>query len=192
MRGKRQDHSHTQPPLPGTKQKQKQTQVERSWVRTNEGNESKRPEKQGKKDFLSNSCESTLPYTNDLSTSLALSHARTHARTTLKSNKKTASIHPFFLDYITQKGIPPRHEREFRARNSRPANQSEREREKYIHFVSAISPSTTSSHLSTPHISTPFSTPRPPTRTTTTTTAIQRLHYAASDPIQFSHPSIQL
>lgn len=133
------------------------------------------------------------PYTKTiLSLSRCLTHARTYAQRPGQKKKDSVhpSVHPFFLDCITQKGIPPRHEREFRARNSRPANQSERERD--IHFVSAISPSTTSSHLSTPHISTPFSTPTPPTTTRTTTTAIQRLDYAASDPTQFPHPSIQL
>lgn len=116
----------------------------------------------------------TLHTKNDFCLCRAVS--RTHAQR--PGQKKKDSVHPsilpFFLDYITQRGIPPRHKKSYRARNSRPANQPVREREKYIHFVSAISPSTTSSHLSTPHISTPFSTPTPPTRTTTTTTtAIQ-------------------
>lgn len=155
------------------------------WVRTSESNRiDQKPEtkKDGTYQFSRFYLRYMYPYTRTIFISLALSHARTHARTTPRSKKQPA----FFLLY---KGIPPRHKKSYRARNSRPANQSERERD--FHFVSAISPSTTSSHLSTPHISTPFSTPRPPTRTTTTTAIQPSNDYITPHPTRSSfliHP----
>lgn len=165
--------------------------------RTNRKDQKPETKKDGTYQFSRFYLRYMYPYTRTIYLSCAVSrtHARTHnAQVRKEKDSVHPSIHPFFLDYITQKGIPPRHEREFRARNSRPGNQPVREREKYIHFVSAISPSTTSSHLSTPHISTPFSTPTPPTTTTrtTTTTAIQPSNdYIAPHPTRSSfliHP----
>lgn len=151
--------------------------------RTNERakrNESTRNQKQKKNlKGLTNSRDSTLharyPYTKR---SIYLSRAvsRTHARTTPKSERKRQrpsirpSIHSSLTTSYREVYLPATKGNLGHGIRGRAANQSERERE--IHFVSAISPSTTSSHLSTPHISTPFSTPTPPT-TTRTTTAIQ-------------------
>lgn len=106
------------------------------WVRANDGTnetnriESTRNQKQKRRDLpilaiLQLYMLGTLTQ-NDLSTSLALSHARTHAQ-----RPSQAYFHPFFLDYIIQKGIPPRHKKSHRARNSRPANQPVRERERF-------------------------------------------------------------
>lgn len=123
---------------------------------------------------------------NDLSTSLALSHARTHAQ-----RPSQAYFHPFFLDYITQKGIPPRHEREFRARNSRPANQSERERERFIlsRPYHRVRLHLTSARLISAHRSRRRRRRRERRERRRLS---NRLYCAASDPTQFSHPSIQL
>lgn len=126
------------PPFPPSLNKQK----ERKHLGKNNQNESNRidqkPEtkKDGTYQFSRFYFTCMYPYTKR---SIYLSRAvsRTHARTTPKSENKRQrpsihpSIHPFFLDYITQKGIPPRHKRKPRARNSRLANQSEREREIY-------------------------------------------------------------
>lgn len=110
------------------------------WVRTKRTNETNRkdqkPENKKRRDLpiLAILLYMYIPLHKNDFISLALSHARTHARTTPRSEKKDSvhpSIHPFFLDCITQKGIPPRHKRKSRARNSRPGNQPVRERERY-------------------------------------------------------------
>lgn len=67
------------------------------------------------------------PYTKRsiyLSRAVSRTHARTHAQ-----RPSQAYFHPFFLDYITQKGIPPRHKR--KSGHGIPG-EPERERERNI------------------------------------------------------------
>lgn len=206
---KRQDDSNSTAslsPLPQKINKQKiNKQKERKHLGKNERtnrNETNRPEtrKQKKKTGLTNSRDSTLgtcTLTQErfyLPLSRCLTHARTHNAQVRE--KKTASIHPsihpFFLDYITQKGIPPRHKKSYRARNSRPGNQSERERNIFIlsRPYHRVRLHLTSARLISAHRSRRRRRRRRELRERRRLS--NQLYCAASDPIQFSHPSIQL
>lgn len=186
----------TQPPPfpPCPKKEQTNKQKERKHLGKNNQNESKGPETRNKKRRDLPILASLLYLTHKkrfLSLSRCLTHARTHAQR--PGQKRKDSVHPSIHSSLTtshRKVYLPATKGNFgHGIRGRPISQRERD----IHLVSAISPSTTSSHLSTPHISTPLSTPTPPTRTTTTTTtAIQPSNdYIAPHPTRssfFIHP----
>lgn len=195
----RQDHSNSTASLPQKIKKQK----ERKHLGKNNQKESNRndqkPEtkKDGTYQFSRFYFTCMYPYTKTiyLPLSRCLTHARTHAqRPSQKKDSVHPSIHPFFLDYITQRGIPPRHKKSHRARNpGRPISQRERERDSFclghITEYDFISPQ----HASYQHtVLDADAADDENYENDDGYPTIERLHCAASDPIQFSHPSIQL